>query len=124
MLIILFMAGDAGGRRTFEVFIYVTGLAFHNAMLPYQRECSQAVINPHFRPELGIVATIAFLTQPAFVRILIPVTGHASHVELVLVQIAFVAALAADFSMPAQKRKLGHAAMIKTAGFPGTRGMA
>ena len=58
-------------------------------------------------PALFIVAIIAFLALLARVRVLLPVTGIAVGLGLVLVQIARVAADAFDFFVFAQQLEIG-----------------
>ena len=94
-------------------------LARDNRVLPKQGEAGEIVIERDLQaPGILIMTLLAVGTELAFVSVILFVARDAGHRELIAVEIAGVAAIAADARMLAAQRELGLPRMIEPDRFP------
>lgn len=103
MYIFLFMARPAIGLGVLECRSCVTLFALHQKMFADQREYGFSMIEGGLFPGFFLVAGFAFLAFLAFVLVIFFMAGIALGIELVLIQIAFVATGALHILMFAQQ---------------------
>jgi len=113
-MMLVAVAGRADERRIFEHQRAMTFLAGHDGVTPYQGKSADVVIEGRYPPPAGLSVTLLAPTaEPAFVRVLLAVTRHASRRQPVAIEVACVARIALDLRMRRSQRKFRRLVVIK-----------
>ena len=119
LMVFVGMTAYTGHRGILERGRFVAFLARDDRVLPEQREAGQIVIERDLlAPGILVVALLAVGPELAFVSVVLFVARDAGRCELIAIEIAFVAAIAADARMFAPQRELGLPRMIEPDRFP------
>jgi hypothetical protein len=94
-------------------------LARNDRMFPKQRKTCEVVIERDLlAPRILVMALLAVGPELAFVSVILLVARNTGGCELIAVEIASMAAIAANARMPAAQRELGLPRMIEPDRFP------
>jgi hypothetical protein len=117
LMIVVFVALLARGRRVLIGKCPMAFLAGHGRMQPNQRETRQIVIEIELAPVILAMTLLATRAQLLLMRILFFMTGYAGDLQLVPVKVARMARVAFGFYMGAAEREFGFI-VIKPCVFP------
>ena len=123
-VMLVLVATRARPRRVLEGWRAMTILAGDRCVKANEGKPREVVIERDLVAPAGfVVALVAARSELAFVRIILLVAADARGCQLVAVEIAFVARVALDLGVAAEKREFCRLGMIEVHRLPGLRGM-